>query len=92
LLLFFKFSFEYPNNTIRENQVRLQFNGIYHVLFYVYIITLFGGNINAIKKITEAVFDTSKETGLEIPIYPWFYSPLLNLGGFFSLLIFLHSQ
>jgi hypothetical protein len=77
---------------IQENQVRLKFNGTYHVLVYVDGINLLGENINAIKKITESVLDPSKETGLEIAIYPWFYSPLLDLGRFFSFLIFLHSR
>lgn len=61
----FKLRLEYPIKTIQENQVGLKCNGTYHVLCYT-DGNLLGENIDAIKKITEAVLDPSKEIGLEI--------------------------
>jgi hypothetical protein len=46
--------------------VGLKTNGIHQLLVYADYVNLLGGNINSIKKGTEAPIDVSKEVALEV--------------------------
>jgi hypothetical protein len=45
--------------------VELKFNGIHQPLVYAYDVNLLGANINIIKKSTQTLIDSSKESSLK---------------------------
>jgi hypothetical protein len=49
-----------------QNQEGLKLNGTHQLLASADDFNIVGGNIDTIKKITEALLDTSKEVGLEV--------------------------
>jgi hypothetical protein len=65
--LLFNFALVYVIGKVQESQEGLEWNGTYQLLACAdNVDSTLGGNINAIKKNTEAPLDTSKETGLEL--------------------------
>jgi hypothetical protein len=64
--LLFNFPVEYVIRKIQENQVGLKLGGTHQLLVYADDVNLLGDNIDAIKKNTETLTDTSKEVGLEV--------------------------
>jgi hypothetical protein len=64
--LFFNFDFEYAITKVEENQEGLKLNGIHQALAYAVDVNIVEENIDTIMKNTEAVLDTSKETGREV--------------------------
>jgi hypothetical protein len=67
LPLLFSFALEYAITKVQENQ-KLKLNGTHQLLVNSYAddVNLLGDNINAIKRITEALIDARKEVGLEV--------------------------
>jgi hypothetical protein len=66
LPLLFNFALDYTIRRIRENQERLKFNGTHQHLAYADDVNIVGENIHTVKKNTEALFDASKEVGLQV--------------------------
>jgi hypothetical protein len=64
--LLFNFALDYAIRKVQENQVVLKLNGTYRPLVCADDVNLLGDNIDAIKKNTQALIDTSKEVGLEV--------------------------
>ena len=65
LPVLFKFSVESVNRNVLPNQENLKPNWIYQCQFYDHNSSLLDKKIHTIKKSTEALAVTSKETGLE---------------------------
>jgi hypothetical protein len=57
---------EYAIRRFQEKQEGLKLNGTHHLLACVDDINILGENIDTIQKNTEALFDVSKEVGLEV--------------------------
>jgi hypothetical protein len=59
---------EYTVRRVHVNQDGLKLNGTHQLLVYADEVNILGGSIQTIKKSTEALVFTSKETGIEV--YP----------------------
>jgi hypothetical protein len=65
-LLLFKFALEYVSRKIQENPVELKLNGTHQLLIYADDVNLLGGNIDNIRKNTNALIDASNKVGVEV--------------------------
>ena len=66
--LLFNFALAYASRRVQVNQGGLKLNGTHHHLVYADDINILGGSIHTIKKNTDALVVTSKETGLEVNV------------------------
>jgi hypothetical protein len=64
--LLFNFVLEYAIRRGHVNQDGLKLNGTQQLLVYADGVTILGGSVHTIKKITEALDFASKETELEV--------------------------
>jgi hypothetical protein len=58
--LLFNFTLEYAIRSVQENQEGLKLNGTHHLLAYDDGVNIMEGNIDAVKKSTEALLDDSR--------------------------------
>jgi hypothetical protein len=66
LPLFLNFALEYAIRRGKENQEGLKLNGTHQLLYYADNVNIVGENTDTVNKNTEALFDGSKEIGLEL--------------------------
>jgi hypothetical protein len=66
LPLLFNFALENNIRKVQENQVGLKSIGTHQLLLYDHDVNLLGNNKKTTKKNIEALFDASKEVGLEV--------------------------
>jgi hypothetical protein len=64
--LLFNLALEYAIRRVQANQECLKVNGTHQLLVYVDDVNILGGSIHTVRKNTEALLITSKETGLEV--------------------------
>jgi hypothetical protein len=64
--LLFSFALEYAIRRVKENQVELKLNGTHQLLAYTDDVYMVAENVDTVKKNTEALFDASREVGLEV--------------------------
>jgi hypothetical protein len=64
--LIFNIALEYAIRRVQKNQEGLKLNGTHQPLAYADDINVVGGNIDTIKKSTEALSGASKEVGLKV--------------------------
>ena len=62
----FNFALEYAIWRVQVNQNGLKFNGTHQLLVYADDVDTLGGSVLSMKKNTDALVVTSKETGLEV--------------------------
>jgi hypothetical protein len=67
-LLLFNFTLHYATKTGQENQVGLKLNGTHQLLAYAADVNLLGRNVNALKKNTGHLTDTTYYVGAEVKL------------------------
>jgi hypothetical protein len=67
--MLFNFALEYAIRKIIESQKGgLELNGTHQLLVYADDVNIMGEHINIIKKMAQALFQTSREVGVEVSI------------------------
>ena len=66
LPLLFNFALEHAIRRVKANHESLKLNGTLQLLVYADAVSILGESIRTIKKSTEALLVSSKETGLEV--------------------------
>jgi len=64
--LLFNFALEYAIKRVQVNQDGLKLNGTHQLLVYADDVNVLGGSVHTVKKNTEALIVSSKETGLGV--------------------------
>jgi hypothetical protein len=64
----FIFALEYAIRRVQANQEGLKLNGTHQLFLYAAGVNILGGSTHTIKKNTEALVITSKETSLEVNV------------------------
>jgi hypothetical protein len=64
--LLFNFALAYRVRNVKENEVDLELNGTYEILFYADDSNLLGDSVNTIKENSETLSKASRDIGLEI--------------------------
>jgi hypothetical protein len=62
----FNFALAYASRRVQANEVVLKLNGTHQLLVFADDVSMLGGSIHTVRKNTEALVVTSKETGTEV--------------------------